>query len=918
VSKHLSVRLALATFFVVEVVGVLSTAAQQLPLPTFRSGVRLVEVDVTVRDKDDRFIDTLTKDDFEVLEDGAPRQIQQLWTVNLPVDSTAVIPTAATSAVALVGSDTDVGRLYVLVLSDGSAAAVRRVARQFITDFLAPTDLMSVVHVGNRAATQGLTADRELLLASVDRYRGVNTDNDYEASLGVLKDVAVSLNASTGRRKSVLFIGEGFKLWTPLTRPGEPLNWFKIQEGIDARKRSRVFDDMEKAARRNNVRIYPIDPAGFGSDRSAGSGDLQASGGGQGDTAASLRILAADTGGKAIVNTDNYSGNFPRIVRDNSAYYLLTYDSAADADGHPHPITVRVRNRPGLTVSQGRQSFVAPTPDVKGRAVAMPRSLSSEARRLLATTTPAQGDGIELFTAVFQASNYNGSVLIGTHVQGSRLRLTPNETIELSYVAIDRWGVVRAAERRAFTMNLSEQSRVSAERAGVRLLGRVQVPRGQYQIRVVAHQVDGITASAATDVEVPDYTDQPLSVSEFVVASSHGPRLATLEEDAVLRAALLDQPTPARRFARDETLALFAEIYDGHWIVSQEVGATMTVATENGRVVFRREQVLTSGNKGRFYLKGTLPLGGFGPGDYQLLVEVHTRKGIPANASRQMRFTVLDAPAPTVPAPVLRAAPEATTFELVSVRRAATPKPASVRTPVPPGEFRILPDGRLEARGQTLANLARIAFGFDAIDPRGDLVQAANWMWNDRFDVTASKGQPWSTPPSATSVPAELRTMLRTMLEDRFTLHARTITKKVDVTALRLANAGTLGSALRPTTVADVCREPNDDASSDDTLALPLCPPRPVANRMINAKAITMSEVALLFSQYPGWYSYAGPFVDETGLLGRYDLSFVVPPGGQSATIQADFERQLGVKLTKTRVQRPALIIESAKKPQED
>ena len=39
--------------------------------PTFRSGVRLVEVDVVVRNKDDRFVDTRTKDDFEVLEDSA-------------------------------------------------------------------------------------------------------------------------------------------------------------------------------------------------------------------------------------------------------------------------------------------------------------------------------------------------------------------------------------------------------------------------------------------------------------------------------------------------------------------------------------------------------------------------------------------------------------------------------------------------------------------------------------------------------------------------------------------------------------------------------------------------------------------------------------------------------------------------------
>jgi hypothetical protein len=122
--------------------------------------------------------------------------------------------------------------------------------------------------------------------------------------------------------------------------------------------------------------------------------------------------------------------------------------------------------------------------------------------------------------------------------------------------------------------------------------------------------------------------------------------LLTLEEDALLRGSLPAQPTPLRRFERDETLTVFAEIYDSHWIVSQEVGVTMTVAAAGGRTVFRGEQLLTTVNKGRFYLRTTLPLRTFAPGDYQLLVEVHTRKGIPANASRQMQFAVFDADSP--------------------------------------------------------------------------------------------------------------------------------------------------------------------------------------------------------------------------------------------------------------------------------
>jgi hypothetical protein len=265
----------------------------------------------------------------------------------------------------------------------------------------------------------------------------------------------------------------------------------------------------------------------------------------------------------------------------------------------------------------------------------------------LASSTPTQSPPLELFTAVYQGTNFDGSILIGTHVPGALLRLTPNEKIELSYQAVDRWGTVRAVDRKAFTLNLGTQSRTRVEQTGLRLFGRLQVPRGRYEIRVVAHQDNGVTASAATDVEVPDYADQPITVSEFVVASSHGPALLTLEDDAVLRRALPSQPTPERRFARNDSLTVFNEIYDSHWVVSQEVGVTLTVTASDGRQVFRREQVLTGANKGRFYLTATVPLDTFAPGEYQLSVEVNTRKGIPANASRAMHFAVRDADAAT-------------------------------------------------------------------------------------------------------------------------------------------------------------------------------------------------------------------------------------------------------------------------------
>ncbi|HJR61096.1 MAG TPA: hypothetical protein VJ813_16915, partial [Vicinamibacterales bacterium] len=49
--------------------------------PTFKSGVQLVEVDVRVFDKDGRFVADLTRDDFELVESGAPQKIDAMYLV---------------------------------------------------------------------------------------------------------------------------------------------------------------------------------------------------------------------------------------------------------------------------------------------------------------------------------------------------------------------------------------------------------------------------------------------------------------------------------------------------------------------------------------------------------------------------------------------------------------------------------------------------------------------------------------------------------------------------------------------------------------------------------------------------------------------------------------------------------------------
>ena len=149
--------------------------------------------------------------------------------------------------------------------------------------------------------------------------------------------------------------------------------------------------DLYDTANKNNVAIYAVDPRGlsageFGIDQNiAQSIDrnyLNA-------TMETLRTLAINTDGRAIVNRNDLTAGMKQIVRDNSAYYLLGYNSTFTAtDGKFHEIRVRVK-RPGVQV-RSRKGYWAFTNDDAKRALApaKPEPPKAVETALASITTP--------------------------------------------------------------------------------------------------------------------------------------------------------------------------------------------------------------------------------------------------------------------------------------------------------------------------------------------------------------------------------------------------------------------------------------------------------------------------------------------------------------------------------------------------
>src|SRR5262245_41259977 len=59
--------------------------ARQEPLATFKSGVEVVTVSVSVRDDEGKVIQNLTKADFEVLDSGFKKEIRDFFVGDSPV-----------------------------------------------------------------------------------------------------------------------------------------------------------------------------------------------------------------------------------------------------------------------------------------------------------------------------------------------------------------------------------------------------------------------------------------------------------------------------------------------------------------------------------------------------------------------------------------------------------------------------------------------------------------------------------------------------------------------------------------------------------------------------------------------------------------------------------------------------------------
>ena len=662
----------------------------QLPQPpTFKVQVDYVEVDIVVTDRQGTHIRDLKKEDFQVLEDGKAQAISAFTMVDIPIER-ADRPLFAESPI-----EPDVktnekpfdGRVYVMVVDDlhtrfGRSQRVKIAAKQFIERRLGANDLMAVVHTaGATNANQEFTSNKKLLLAAVDKTSGrkldsatanrigeynrtrdmrqtgdpINDPNDSErafnarTTLDTLRNVAEWFGAVRGRRKAILFVSEGIDYDIHDMIPGTGSTHLGASMILDSTR------DAIGAATRSNVAIYGIDPRGltdlgdesieiqsFPDDTSIGIGP----GSLQNELRLaqdSLRTLSEETGGFAVVNKNDFSSAYQRIVEDNSSYYVLAYYPPDARPGRYHKIEVRV-SRPN-TIVRARRGHVTPK---KAAAVVTKGTNPStpEVKEALDSPLPVSGLTMHVFAAPFKGTAPNASVLFGVEMRGRDLQLSQNTKLVLSYVAIDANGKVRGGNTDSLTMsNIRPETKTRIEQSGLRMLNRLDLPPGKYQFRVAAHDSGGgNVGSVLLDLDVPDFLKGPFTISGLALTSAAGAVMPTARADEQLKVVMPGPPIALRTFPQNDEIVLFAEVYDNAGGTPHKVDITATVTADEGKVLFTTNEVRDSsdlgGQRGGYGYTTKIPMKDLAPGSYVLKVEAKSRLANTPPVSREVQFKV--------------------------------------------------------------------------------------------------------------------------------------------------------------------------------------------------------------------------------------------------------------------------------------
>lgn len=606
------------------------------PSPTpqpdvIRIYTELVQTDVMVLDKQGKFVNNLTAKDFELRIDGKLRPIEGFEQITAGSDEESQLAAArGTTTINLKRPvPLDRGRIIFFYIDDfhldlAGLNAAKKVINHFLDKEMGQNDQAAIASAtGQIGFLQQLTADRMILRMAMDRLSSRNYSvrdydrppmSEYEAYLierldtqvldffvtetiranpGLNRDQAAAIvrgRAAAAQSQAARFNQNTLGGLESLIRsarnlPGRKVLFFLsggfLIENRHGDSRSKLRE-ITSAAARSGVVIYSMDTRGLVATLQDASIERPFDPTGQltlsnhqelAATQDGLNALAADTGGKAIFNTNDLKQGLAPAIKETSAYYLLAWKPEAESDKQSRfrNLEVKLIGRSNLTVRVRKGYFdLDPTPPpvvAKEQPKPAPnKSVPAKLRETIALPYPERGLPILVSADYYDVPNTGPTLSTAIHIPGEFLVFGEQldgkiqAVIDLHAVYFDDKGTVKNSFLERIVTTAPSLEKAKTYRTDIMFTYPAKLPPGVYQVRVGARDdKSGKIGGAHEWIEIPDLASKKLTISSVLLGERTQAMMTNVSNSGGTNPIAL---SASHRFHRESTLRFLIFAYN--------------------------------------------------------------------------------------------------------------------------------------------------------------------------------------------------------------------------------------------------------------------------------------------------------------------------------------------------------------------
>jgi hypothetical protein len=268
------------------------------------------------------------------------------------------------------------------------------------------------------------------------------------------------------------------------------------------------------------------------------------------DSQESLRYIAEQTGGLAVVDNNDLAAGMHKVVDDVRSYYILGYAPSPDTFAAPgktprlHKISVRVK-RPGLRVRTRKEFLgISDPPQTPGPTTPGRQLFQAATSPFAVTDIPVKAAALSGYTA--KDGNFVHALL---HIDTSALKFVAGAAaseaagVDVLAIAFDQDGQELNHVATGFSVTRRDATDDESLRKGVAYAVRVPIPRpGAYQVRfAVRDRASGALGSTGEFVQIADVARGAFALSGIVLKADANGGLPDAATGSDLPGTLLAQ-----------------------------------------------------------------------------------------------------------------------------------------------------------------------------------------------------------------------------------------------------------------------------------------------------------------------------------------------------------------------------------------